>query len=345
MSKLTDTNQEMTRYLLGALAEAETERFDELSFTDNEFAAALNAAEKDLVDAYVQGELTGETLEQFNNRYLASPLRREKVTFAQGFQVFAEKSAHPQAEEVQAESPAKTATNRKSSAWLLPLSLFSFHRPALRWGLAAATLALMVVGSWLVFKNSGGDRQLTQPQAQQQTPPDPAPQPQKQLDDKQAAKAAAEQDLARVREEGERQERELSKRRDQARVIEQQRAAKEQPASPARASIASFILTPQRRGVGQAPILAIPAKTDYVGMQLQLESNDYPTYRVALIDPSNNQALWRAGNIKAGGNGKSLNVRFRASLLKPQAYILQVSGVPPTAVPEIVGDYPFRVIR
>ena len=93
MSKPTYNNQTITEYLLGSLPEAETERFDELSITDDEFAETLKAAEKDLVDAYVQGELIGAELEQFKFHYLASPLRREKVQFAQAFQVLAEKRA------------------------------------------------------------------------------------------------------------------------------------------------------------------------------------------------------------------------------------------------------------
>ncbi|MFN2493080.1 MAG: hypothetical protein ABR501_09385, partial [Pyrinomonadaceae bacterium] len=79
MSKQAYDDQTVTQYLLGSLPEAEAERFDELSFTDDEFADALMAAEKDLVDAYVQGELTGAELEQFKSHYLASPLRREQV--------------------------------------------------------------------------------------------------------------------------------------------------------------------------------------------------------------------------------------------------------------------------
>jgi hypothetical protein len=36
-----------------------------------------------------------------------------------------------------------------------------------------------------------------------------------------------------------------------------------------------------------------PDKTDYVAMRLEPEPGDYPADRVALLDQSNNQTLWR----------------------------------------------------
>ena len=72
-------------YLLGRLADAEAAPLDELSISDEEFASRLRAAEHDLVDAYVRGELTGKILDDFQTHYLASPRRREKVALARGF--------------------------------------------------------------------------------------------------------------------------------------------------------------------------------------------------------------------------------------------------------------------
>jgi len=75
----------LTRYLLGQLTEADTEQLDELSVVDDEFAARLRVAETDLIDAYVRRTLTGELLERFESRYLASPKRRARVAFAKRF--------------------------------------------------------------------------------------------------------------------------------------------------------------------------------------------------------------------------------------------------------------------
>jgi hypothetical protein len=72
MSQQLFDRKTITEYLLGTLPEADTARLDELSFTDDDFSDALNAAEKDLIDAYVQGELSGRVLERFESYFLAS---------------------------------------------------------------------------------------------------------------------------------------------------------------------------------------------------------------------------------------------------------------------------------
>jgi len=73
----------LVSYLLGALPDHEIERIDELSIADDDFAIRLRATEHDLVDAYVRGELYGQTLDRFRSRYLSTPAGREKVVFAE----------------------------------------------------------------------------------------------------------------------------------------------------------------------------------------------------------------------------------------------------------------------
>src|SRR5437764_14399129 len=122
MSKPTYNNQTINEYLLGSLPEAEAERLDELSFTDDEFAETLRAAEKDLVDAYVQGELVGTALERFKSHYLSTPRRRVKVEFAQALRLLSEKEMAAQASgvragatRVRAEAAEESAAKRKGS--------------------------------------------------------------------------------------------------------------------------------------------------------------------------------------------------------------------------------------
>lgn len=338
MSKPTTDNQAITQYLLGALPEAETERLDELSVADDEFAEALKAAEKDLVDNYVRGELTGPASERFQSYYLASPLRREKVDFAQAFQGLAVKNAGAQAAEVSTENSGEAAAKRKRFRWLSALTGFTVPRLAWQWGFAAAALALLIGGTWLVFENVRLRQQMTQTQARRDAIGQHEQELQKELNGQRSTNAKTEQELARLREETERLEEEL--KQDQKRAVKQQ-----QPSSSGQ--VASFILAPPMRGIGQVPAVSIPARTEYVALQLDLESADYPTYRVLLRDQSNSQILWRSGRLKPGAkrDGKALSITFRAGLLKPQTYILRVSGVSANGTSEVVSDYPFKVVE
>lgn len=85
MTEQTMDEQMLLKYLLGTLSEKETEQLDEMSVTNDDFAERLRDAENDLVDAYVRGELSGDTLARFKSHYLISARRKNKVSFAETF--------------------------------------------------------------------------------------------------------------------------------------------------------------------------------------------------------------------------------------------------------------------
>jgi hypothetical protein len=332
MSEATYNEQAMNDYLLGCLPDADAERYDELSVADDEFAAALSTCEKELVDAYVQGELGGRRLEQFGLHYLASPLRRDNVTFAKALQVYAEKAV--------AESSRKDLTDDASrQGWFAPLSSFLAPRPALQWGLAAAVLVLLVAGGWFTIDNLRLRQQMSQAQIRRAELQQREQALQQQLEAEHAANSKAEQELAQVRVERERLDQELKKQNGQERTT--------QPQPPAQATIASFILTPGLRGVGQIQTLHLPPGSGRVALQLNLEPNDYQAYRVALIDQFNHQTLWQSAKLKSGSDdtGKALRVSFLSDLLKSQTYVMQVSGVSANGKTEVMSDYPFKVVK
>ncbi|HEY2615158.1 MAG TPA: hypothetical protein VGI42_05575 [Chthoniobacterales bacterium] len=153
MNKQLHSERQAIQYLLGSLSVAEMEKLDALSFTDSQFAGELTAAEHDLVDAYVHGELTDDTLKQFESHYLASPLRREKVEFARTFQLYANANA-PQASEYFA--AAQSDTRRPAAGLFSLLSIFQNQSPAWRWSFAFAAIVLLAVGGWWTFSNYSG---------------------------------------------------------------------------------------------------------------------------------------------------------------------------------------------
>jgi hypothetical protein len=237
--------------------------------TDAEFADALAAAENDLIDAYVQGELTGVVLQQFKSHYLASSRRRAKVEFAQAIQHLAEKD-EAAAEYLGLSQPKRNVSDRSPGP-----RLFELPRLMPQWSFAVAALAfaLVLAGGWLFFENT--------------------------------------------------------------------RTARREP------SIATFVLTPQTRDAGQIRTISIPANTDYVDMNLELEPNDDSFYRVELLDSSAKQSLWRSDRLtsRTTNNIPVATVRFSARLLKPRTYLFRVTGIPANGVPEVVGDYPFTVAK
>jgi len=294
-----------------------------LSITDDRFADVLQTVENDLVDAYAHGELSGPELEQFRSYYLASPLRRKKVEFAQGLRAFNDK---PTTESV--------AVSREGGLWHSFSSVFTTPKLAFQWGMALATVALLIAGGWLWFENTRLRQQVSQTQASRDALTERERELQKELETQLASNASNGEELARLREE-------------EARRKELEGAAG-QPAPTGSVSIASFVLAPQLRGAGGVPTLTVPAATGSLAMRLELEPNDFSTYRVVLLDTSGKRELWRSNQLtaKATGGGKALNVSFRADLVKPQTtYMLRVTGSSPNDGSEVIGDYQFRVVK
>jgi len=129
-------NQLLIEYLLGSLPDAETERLDELSFTDDDFVDALQSVENEMVDAYVRDELDPSVRARFESFYLSSPIRREKVSTARSLLKTAQLGAVAEAYD-------------RRSWWKEVLAL---PRPV-GFAAAAATILLLAGLSWLVVRD------------------------------------------------------------------------------------------------------------------------------------------------------------------------------------------------
>ncbi len=145
MNEQSYQNREIIEYLLGSLPAAETERFDELSFTDAKFAAALDAAENELLDAYVRGELADETLKKFKFHYFASPLRRKKVNFAETLQIYGKQHRE---KTVGTMISAQATPEQTSDGAFSFLNIFKNQNLLLRFGFIFGALLLMIAGGF-----------------------------------------------------------------------------------------------------------------------------------------------------------------------------------------------------
>lgn len=308
-------DQLLTRYLLGALPAAETERLDELSITDEEMAARLSAVEYDLVDAYVRGEARGEDLARFESFYLSSAKRREKVQLARAFWERESGTATAAGTVVRTVvSPAREPDKKAS-----PTRRFLLPQPVLPWGFAGAAVILVIVAGYLLLDNVRLHRQANESRARQSELDRREQDLRSELDQQRSDYAQAEQELQRLRGS--------QSNLDQVTAV-------------------SLLLLPPSRGVSRVPSVSIRPGTDLVVLLLTLDSDDFPTYRVVLRDPANNQVLWRSTGTTStsAGEKKCVSVSFRAGLLKQQNYIAELTGIPARGGPELIGGYPFRAV-
>ena len=317
---IEDYNEKTLReYLLGLLPEAETERLDELSVTEEEFAQHLRIVEDDLVDAYVNGELTGPELLHFPRQYLRSPLGLERVRFAQAFH-----DSHQARDEIE---QAKTEVETRDSALTSTASFFNFgNRFTLKWGLITAGLLLFLVASWFTFQ------QLKRPAATPQGPDITAKSERQRTSD---PDPKANEKTATTG----------------GPKIEPEHQAEQSPTPrvnlPGPSRVVAFVLKPQMRSVSQPVELTIPNDITTVALTLQLEPSDTPNYRPILTEASSDRVVWQGGRIKSTTtDGMSvLRVRVPAALLKQQAYKIRVVGIYPNGTTDTTSEYNFRVVK
>ena len=303
-------HQALIQYLIGLLPEAEAERLDELSISDDAFASRLSAAENDLVDAYVSGELSGETLQQFRVRYFSSQWRRDKVAFADALRLREIRDATLPAGAAAPGSPAPFA------AWRFR----TVPGPAPAWAFAAAAALTLVAAGYLLFANGRLQQELARAQSDR------------------AALQSRARDLQR------RLERERPADAGPAKAAE---VGGPKPAKTEPLRIASLLLAPPTRGIGGVPRLAVPPATDAVALRLQLEADEFPRYRVALKAAASDRVLWRSEKLESvlEGGARIVRVRVPAALLTPRHYSAELTGIPSGGAAELLGTYSFAVVR
>lgn len=76
------TKESIIAYLLEELPEEDSERFEDECFAGEEWPTEINLVEEDLIDDYLRGELTPERRQRFEQNYLNTDARIERVGIA-----------------------------------------------------------------------------------------------------------------------------------------------------------------------------------------------------------------------------------------------------------------------
>jgi hypothetical protein len=331
----------LIRYLVGLASEEDTDQLDELSVEDEGFALRLRAVEHDLVDAYVNGELTGETLEGFKSQYLRTPSGLAAVELAEALRGY---RRAPAAERQVAPVAATThvaAPKVRARSWPWPT-----------WGLAAAAavFALLVASVYLLIDNQQLRQRVSGDRASNVALEQRARQLQEELTRQQAAARETEQELARARE-----------------ALASGASADPGAAPGAGEStgrtgdaprtgeiLLALVLSPATRGGGQLPQFSIPpgvgtgadTGTGTVILRLPLVAVDFPHYEAALRDAAGDRIIWRSGRLQAPSTRQRpmIPVTIRTSLLGPRGYTLELTGISASGQAEPLDSYPFRVV-
>lgn len=129
----------VTSYLLGQMSEEESDRFEDECLAQKTWPSQVKLVEEDLIDAYLQGELQPEQYRLFEQNYLTTEARQERVKVAA---MLLRRACGP---DVIVRSPADARSNE---TWAERLQAF-WRRRGLHAAAALATLLVVVTVSWL----------------------------------------------------------------------------------------------------------------------------------------------------------------------------------------------------
>jgi hypothetical protein len=299
--------QLIIQYLLGDLPQAESDRLDQLSVTDDEFAEFLEAVESELIDDYIRGELPENRRTRFESHYLISATRLEKVAVARTI--------------------LRRADNVETSAqlreWMRPVKLAPSR--TYQWiAIAAAMIVLMLTG-YLLLTNIQLQNQIAQMKEEHNALKKREEQLQRDLTERSVLDRQKETELAITREKLEALEKQLA----------------DHGSAPVK--LFAFTLSPQQREIATIPDIKIPAATESLAVTLKLESDDFPMYKTVLKNSAADEILWQSKSEKSINH--TVVVKFPAKILKSrQDYILEIYGITERGNTEIISGYPFHVL-
>jgi len=297
----------LVRYLLGNLTEEEQVRLEGQAFDDREYLNALEAAEADLIDAYVRGELPQEQRSAFEVRFLVAPQRRRKVEFARALaQVTEEIKA--------AELPVPRA-----SGWRALVGAIRGWNPALQFATGMAALFCAVGAVWLIGQNSAMRSQVATVEAERH-----------RLD-------LQQQDLRR----------QLEQERGRAETLAAQVKKQPSSTTNNPAMAILVLAAGLSRAGTQVEQLVLSPDAQVAHIDVQVEARDeYPRFRAELRTRGGDEVLIR-GNLKRrqAGPGYSVSFDVPASALVQGEYELALKGVGSGGTADDVGYYYFAVVR
>ena len=94
MSRIPSTEDRLVQYLLGLMPEQERVELEDLYLLDDNLNLELQAAERELMDRYLDRTLSETERNRFENFFMQSPGRMEKLRFARALKAYGAKSAN-----------------------------------------------------------------------------------------------------------------------------------------------------------------------------------------------------------------------------------------------------------
>lgn len=325
MKQILEEDLILKRFLLGELPERERSDVEERLFSDPEYFNQLCAAEDELIDEYLYGDLDAGEKGRFERHFLTTPERRESLKVARALQQYISKTGAPPAAEPDEDVPAPRPAKRS----VLDILRGSFPRLVV----AAAVVLVITACVWLAVHTGQRNKpapplQAKGPNAEPATPPVAQVEPGRDIQG-QAAPPPPGADRGGDTEKG---------------GIRAPRPPRRAPAH-----VYSFLILPlgQARGEGETNEVKLPARPGVVNLQMPLiEEAGYRSYQVTLqTEAGRSIKSWARLKAAKGAAGQTVSVNVPSRSLSEQNYRLILSGVSDGGEVRTVSTFHFKVMK
>ncbi|HEV2861122.1 MAG TPA: hypothetical protein VGX48_08960 [Pyrinomonadaceae bacterium] len=311
---MNNREQNLGRYLLGEMSDAERSELERAYFEDPRLFEQLVQAENELVDAYARELLPPERCERFERHYLTHPARRERARFARSLAAALESRGVPPA----------AAPARAEPFWRRLLG--SLSRPKLAWAFSASLLLVCAVAVWFY---TGAERRPREPAGAERATREP--------DGGESRRPVNDSGIETAREP--------------EAVSAEKKKARPSPTPGAKAApvVATLVLTAGgTRSAEAAPpaVLPLAASTEKVSLRLNLREADYRSYSAVLRRAGGGEVFsWRRVTPKAAKSGATITFAMPARRLTEGDYVLTLKGTGDAGEVEDVSVSLFSVER
>lgn len=148
-------DERIINYLLEELTEEESERFEDECFAQESWPARLEQVEEDLIEDYLRGALTPERRRRFEQNYLTTDARLERVRFTAAILRHVDERVAA-TESPDAKGGEETDPTPKPDPDKTPPGWFRSFWAGRTWAPRAAfalVLALVVLGAWWAYRS------------------------------------------------------------------------------------------------------------------------------------------------------------------------------------------------
>ena len=341
MEHQVETDTQLKRYLLGELTPEESGRVEERLFLDGDYFQHFKAAEDELIDEYLYGDLSADEQVRFEGHFLKEPGHRESLRVARALRRYLSKKKSPDVEPIR-----ETVRNEpRPSPVTNFFGLLWGRHPALASGLSLAAGLLLLVGVGLWLTGVLQRREVPEPQARRI---EPLPSPTALVAERDANDATnrntTEQPQPSPPNLGATPQRDLAVAPPKTRDDNRRREARTvEPAAPV--YVALLIPGGAVRGEGELQRVPLPHGKGVATFQLSLLSETkYLRYRVKLLTGDDHMVKrWTVPKPTSVSGGRVVSVSIPAERLRAQTYKLTLAGVAADGGLRDIATYHFQV--